>query len=69
MSDLYKFITFSLDFPVDFHEEILSTTIFSISVEKLEGTEFLIIKSNTKHFYSSSKEKYFNPLKILILFI
>ena len=48
MSDLYKFITFSRDFPADFNEEILSLTIFSISVEKLEGIEFLIIKSNTK---------------------
>ena len=57
MSDLYKSITFSLDFPVDFHEEILSTTVFSISVEKLEGIEFLIIKSNTKYFYSPSKKK------------
>ena len=38
------------------------------SVEKPEGTEFLIIKSNAKQFCSPSKEKYFHSLIILTLF-
>ena len=48
MSDSYGLIIFSRDNPVDFHEVILLLLFVSISVKKLEGTEFLHIKSNTK---------------------
>ena len=49
MSDLYGFIIFYCDIPVDFHKDLpLLLPSVSISVEKSGGIEFLIIKSNTK---------------------